>query len=60
MELRVETGPKMMLMNNLSGKAQNVPDNEFFIVSFNYQLIRMRKVGLKAGKNSVFQFCGLL
>lgn len=28
--------------------------------SFNYQLIRMRKVTLKTGKNGVFQFCGLL
>lgn len=60
MELRVEAGPKVMLTNSLSGKAQNVPDNEFFIVAFNYQLIRMRKAALKTGKNGIFQFCGLL
>lgn len=60
MELRAEAGPEVMLTNSLSGKAWNVPDNEFFIVPFNYQLIRMRKVGLKAGKNGIFQFCGLL
>lgn len=60
MELRVEAGPKVMLTNSLSGKARNVPDNEFFIVAFNYQLIRMRKAALKTGKNGIFQFCGLL
>lgn len=48
-----------MLTNSVSGKAQNVPDNEFFIAAFNYQLIRMRKVALKIGKNGIFQFCGL-
>lgn len=30
MELGVEAGPKVTCTNSLSGKAQNVPDNEFF------------------------------
>lgn len=60
MELRVEAGPKVMLTNSLSGKAQNVTCNEFFIVAFKYQLIKMRKAALKTGKNDIFQFCGLL